>query len=105
MDGTPETVETSILLTPFHANHIKNDRAIQAFGTREAAYDIPINQNDIRDNATVEAQLLFSTISQKVLRLQHQHAPEIVTEGIIDNSTIVTMETASLIIQNTNIGT
>ena len=97
----PDTGEISIVLTPFHANHVNNDRAIAAFETREVLYDIPVDPNSITGNIQVEARLLFRAFPPKFLRLLNHHAPQLVTEAMIDRNTIVEMNATSLTIRNT----
>lgn len=96
----PNTGETSVVLTPFHANHVNNDRAIAAFETRQALYDIPIDIQSIQGDVTVEARLLFRAFPPKFLRLLNHHAPHLVTEEMVDNNTIVEMATSEFTIRN-----
>ncbi len=96
----PNTGETSIVLTPFHANHVNNDRAIRAFETRQALYDIPIDLSSIEGNVHVQARLLFRAFPPKFLRLLNHHAPHLVTEEMVDANTIVEMATTTFTIRN-----
>ena len=96
----PNTGETSIVLTPFHANHVNNDRAIAAFETRQAIYDIPINSNSIQGDVQVSARLLFRAFPPKFLRLLNHHAPHLVTEEMIDANSIVEMTSTGFVVRN-----
>ena len=96
----PNTGEVSVVLTPFHANHVNNDRAIEAFETRQVLYDIPIDVGSIEGDVQVEARLLFRAFPPKFLRLLNHHAPHLVTEEMVDANTIVEMTSTNLNIRN-----
>lgn len=96
----PETGEVSVVLTPFHANHVNNDRSIPAFETRTAAYDIPIDLQSIQGDVLVTTRLLYRAFPPKFLRLLNHHAPHLVTEEMIDRNTIVVMNEHAFTIRN-----
>ena len=96
----PNTGETSVVLTPFHANHVNNDRAIAAFETRQALYEIPIDPAILQGDVTVTARLLYRAFPPKFLRLLNHHAPHLVTEDMVDANTIVEMNATQFTIRN-----
>ena len=89
-----------MVLTPFHANHVNNDRAIAAFETRQALYEIPIDPSILQGDVTVTARLLYRAFPPKFLRLLNHHAPHLVTEDMVDANTIVEMNATQFIIRN-----
>ena len=97
----PETGETSIVLTP--STPITSTTTVPFRPSKPVRRRRhPIDLNDINGNVTVGPSYR-AIFPPKFLRLLN-HAPDLVTEEMVDNNTIVTMETASLVIRNTSIG-
>ena len=94
-DGTRRVV-----LLPSQANHTDNSRALAPFERRGWLYEIPLPQRAIVGPIEIQARLRYRAFPPKFLRLLAKEAPELISEEMVDNNTIVDMAMDSTYIQN-----